>query len=120
MIDIVSNRPGVHHPEISIQRSTDDPMGKDEFYEGMTSDSARRRSNLEDMQVHSMTKAEALLRSGSAGQAAAIVTDVRERAFEDTDPSKAQDAGCRNSQQAAVTDELLVGGIDENQRSSNF
>jgi hypothetical protein len=36
-----------------------------------------------------MMKAEALLRTGSPGEAAQIVTRVRERAFADTDPSKA-------------------------------
>ncbi|MEW2921672.1 RagB/SusD family nutrient uptake outer membrane protein [Muricauda sp. ANG21] len=36
-----------------------------------------------------MIKAECLLRTGFADQAAEIVTDVRQRAFKDTDPSKA-------------------------------
>lgn len=40
-----------------------------------------------------MMKAEALLRTGSADQAASIVTQVRERAFADTDPSKAEVTG---------------------------
>ncbi|QDH80373.1 RagB/SusD family nutrient uptake outer membrane protein [Echinicola soli] len=40
-----------------------------------------------------MMKAEALLRTGRADEAATLVTQVRERAFRDTDPSKAQVTG---------------------------
>jgi hypothetical protein len=46
-----------------------------------------------------MMKAEALLRAGQADQAAALVTQVRERAFADTDPAK-----------ATVTGAELMGG----------
>ena len=46
-----------------------------------------------------MMKAEALLRTGDADAAAVIVTDVRRRAFADTDPSK-----------ATVTGAELMGG----------
>ncbi|WP_318342964.1 RagB/SusD family nutrient uptake outer membrane protein [Flagellimonas baculiformis] len=46
-----------------------------------------------------MIKAECLLRMGNADEAAAIVTEIRQRAFKDTDPSK-----------ATVTGEELMGG----------
>lgn len=64
------------------------PVGKYEIYDGITVDSDVDFPIYRYAEVL-MMKAEALLRTGSASQAAELVTQVRERAFADTDPSKA-------------------------------
>lgn len=73
------------------------PLGKYEIYEGMTSSSSVDFPIFRYADVL-MMKAEALLRTGSPNQAASIVTKVRERAFADTDPSKATVTGAELQQ----------------------
>jgi starch-binding outer membrane protein, SusD/RagB family len=64
------------------------PVRKYEIYSGMTGSSDVDYPILRYAEVL-MMRAEALLRTGSAPEAAALVTQVRQRAFADTDPSKA-------------------------------
>lgn len=64
------------------------PVWKYEIYEGMTDASGVDYPALRYAEVL-MMHAEALLRTGEPGAAAALVTRVRERAFAETDPSKA-------------------------------
>jgi len=64
------------------------PVWKYEIYEGMTGSSSVDYPIVRYAEVL-MTRAEALLRTGDAGGAATLVTQVRQRAFADTDPSKA-------------------------------
>ncbi len=64
------------------------PVWKYEIYEGMTGSSSVDYPIIRYAEVL-MTRAEALLRTGDAGGAASLVTQVRQRAFADTDPSKA-------------------------------
>lgn len=64
------------------------PVWKYEIYENMRWGSDVDYPILRYAEVL-MMKAEALLRTGDAGGAAVLVTQVRERAFADTDPSKA-------------------------------
>jgi hypothetical protein len=64
------------------------PVWKYEIYEGMTGSSNVDYPIVRYAEVL-MTRAEALLRTGDAGGAASLVTQVRQRAFADTDPSKA-------------------------------
>lgn len=90
VIDFVKNIPGINTNETEFYHGY--PVAKYEIYEGMmwTSDvdvPIYRYANV------LMMKAEALLRTGSADQAADLVTQVRERAFDDTNPSKAEVTG---------------------------
>ena len=68
------------------------PVWKYEIYAGMTSNSDVDYPILRYAEVL-MMKAEALLRSGDAGGAAALVTQVRQRAFRETNPAKAMVTG---------------------------
>lgn len=68
------------------------PVRKYEIYAGMTGSSDVDYPILRYAEVL-MTRAEALLRTGQPDQAAALVTQVRQRAFAETDPSKAVVAG---------------------------
>jgi hypothetical protein len=74
------------------------PVWKYEIYAGMTGSSDVDYPLLRYAEVL-MMKAEALLRTGNAGAAAAIVTQVRQRAFRETVPAK-----------ATVTAGQLMGG----------
>lgn len=67
-------------------------VNKYEIYEGMTGASDVDYPVFRYSLVL-MMKAEALLRNGAAGEAASLVTEVRERAFSETDPSKATVTG---------------------------
>ncbi len=64
------------------------PVWKCEIYEGMTGSSSVDYPIIRYAEVL-MMQAEAHLRTGQAGPAASLVTQVRERAFADTDPLKA-------------------------------
>ncbi|MFW6201356.1 MAG: RagB/SusD family nutrient uptake outer membrane protein [Gemmatimonadota bacterium] len=68
------------------------PVWKYEVYAGMTGASDVDYPILRYAEVL-MMKAEALLRMGDPGGAAGLVTQVRERAFAETDPSKAEVTG---------------------------
>jgi hypothetical protein len=70
------------------------PVWKYEIYAGMTGSSDVDYPILRYAEVL-MMKAEALLRSGSAGAAATLVTQVRERAFRKTNPAKAVVTGAQ-------------------------
>jgi hypothetical protein len=74
------------------------PVGKYEIYEGETGSSSVDYPIVRYAEVL-MMRAEALLRTGDGAGAAALVTQVRQRAFADTDPSK-----------ATVTGAELMGG----------
>lgn len=78
------------------------PVWKYEIYPGMTGSSDVDFPILRYAEVL-MMKAEALLRSGDAGGAAALVTQVRQRAFQNTNPAK-----------ATVTGAELMGGSGYN------
>lgn len=78
------------------------PAWKYEIYPGMTGSSDVDYPILRYAEVL-MMKAEALLRTGNAGGAAALVTEVRQRAFKDTNPAK-----------ATVTGAELMGGSSYN------
>jgi len=71
---------------------------KYEIYEGMTGSSSVDYPIVRYAEVL-MMRAEALLRTGQADQAAALVTQVRQRAFAETNPAK-----------ATVTGAQLMGG----------
>lgn len=88
LIDFVKNVPSIDETEFYHGY----PVGKYEVYPGMTGSSDVDYPIFRYADVL-MMKAEALLRTGSAGEAATLVTDVRERAFADTDPSKATVTG---------------------------
>jgi len=64
------------------------PVWKYEIYAGMTGSSDVDYPILRYAEVL-MMKAEALLRTGNAAGAAALVTQVRQRAFRETDPARA-------------------------------
>lgn len=68
------------------------PAWKYEIYPSMTGSSDVDYPILRYAEVL-MMKAEALLRTGDAGGAAALVTQVRQRAFRDTNPAKATVTG---------------------------
>ncbi|HEX7119583.1 MAG TPA: RagB/SusD family nutrient uptake outer membrane protein [Longimicrobiales bacterium] len=68
------------------------PVWKYEIYAGMTGSSDVDYPIIRFAEVL-MMKAEALLRTGDADGAALIVTEVRQRAFAETDPSKATVTG---------------------------
>lgn len=68
------------------------PSRKYEVYTGMTGSSDVDYPILRYAEVL-MMKAEAMLRTGDAGGAAALVTQVRQRAFRDTNPAKANVTG---------------------------
>jgi len=74
------------------------PVWKYEIYEGETGSSSVDYPIVRYAEVL-MMRAEALLRTGDGAGAAALVTQVRQRAFADTDPSK-----------ATVTGAELMGG----------
>lgn len=76
------------------------PVRKYEIYQGMTGASDVDYPIVRYADVM-MMQAEALLRTGNADAAAALVTRVRERAFAETDPSKAIVTGA----------ELLEGSV---------
>ena len=64
------------------------PVWKYEIYEGMTGNSNVDYPIFRYAEVL-MMRAEAMLRTGNAGGAATLVTQVRQRAFADSDPAKA-------------------------------
>lgn len=78
------------------------PIWKYEIYPGMTFSSDVDYPIVRYAEVL-MMKAEALLRTGDAGGAAALVTQVRQRAFSETNPAK-----------ASVTGAELMGGSSYN------
>ena len=84
VIDFVQNVPAID----STQFYHGYPVGKYEIYSGMTGNSDVDFPIFRYADVL-MMKAEALLRTGSAPEAAVLVTQVRERAFAETDPAKA-------------------------------
>lgn len=100
LIDIVKNIPAQNSDE--TEDANGYSLGKYEVYEGMTDQSDV------DVPIYRyarvlMMKAEALLRTGSPNEAANIVTQIRQRAFEDSDPSE-----------AVVTGSELQGGSTYN------
>jgi len=68
------------------------PVWKYEIYEGMTSASNVDYPIIRYAEIL-MMRAEALLRTGALAEAGALVTQVRQRAFADTDPAKATVTG---------------------------
>lgn len=88
VINFVKNVPSIEE----TQFNNGYPVGKYEIYAGMTANSNVDFPIFRYADVL-MMKAEALLRTGKENQAAEIVTQVRERAFADTDPSQAQVTG---------------------------
>lgn len=70
------------------------PFDKYELYEGMTGQSDVDFPFVRYAEIL-MMKAEALLRTGRADEAASLVTQVRERAFAGTDPGKATVTGAQ-------------------------
>jgi hypothetical protein len=95
----VQHVPGIaSQPGSIVQFEHGFPVWKYEIYAGMTGSSDVDYPILRYAEVL-MMKAEALLRTGNAGGAAALVTQVRERAFRETNPAK-----------AVVTGAELMGG----------
>lgn len=92
VIDFVKNIPGINSNETGFNNGY--TIDKYEIYSGMTS------SSDVDVPIYRyanvlMMKAEAQLRTGNASGAADLVTQVRERSFDDTDPSKAEVTGSK-------------------------
>lgn len=88
LMDIEKNIPAID----SSQNYHGYALGKYEIYPGITTNSDVDMPIFRYAEVLLM-KAEALLRTGSAGEAAELVTQVRERAFAETNPSEAQVTG---------------------------
>jgi hypothetical protein len=86
--DFVAYVPAIDHSDFNNGY----PVWKYEIYAGETGASDVDYPIIRYAEVL-MMKAEALLRTGKADEAAAIVTQVRQRAFADTDPSKATVTG---------------------------
>ena len=86
--DFVKYVPAITHTEFNNGY----PVWKYEIYSGETSASDVDYPIIRYADVL-MMRAEALLRSGNAGDAALLVTEVRQRAFANTDPSKATVTG---------------------------
>lgn len=95
LITYVKNIPGINTEETGFGNGY--PISKYEIYEGMTSNSDVDAVIYRYAHVL-MMKAEALLRTGNASQAADLVTQVRERSFDDTNPSKAEVTGAELQQ----------------------
>jgi hypothetical protein len=93
------------------------PVWKYEIYAGMTGSSSVDYPIVRYAEVL-MMQAEALLRTGQAGAAASLVTQVRERAFADTDPAKAVVTGAELMEGSAYlygwydTDGVIKTGPD--------
>jgi starch-binding outer membrane protein, SusD/RagB family len=84
-----------HVPSITSTRFEHGyPVWKYEIYSGMTGGSDVDYPIVRYAEVL-MMKAEALLRLGDANGGAQIVTEIRQRAFRDTDPSKATVTGAQ-------------------------
>lgn len=93
--NFVKNVPGIQSEDNEFDHGY--PVGKYEIYAGMTADSDVDYPIIRYADIL-MMKAEALLRDGRAGDAATIVTEVRQRAFADTDPAKATVTGAELQQ----------------------
>lgn len=90
LVAFTKNIPGINSEQTLY--SSGYPISKYDLYDGMTSNSDV------DIPIYRyahvlMMKAEALLRTGNANAAAELVTQVRERSFDDTAPSKAEVTG---------------------------
>lgn len=99
--EFVNHVPAINDADPDIPRIEFEhgyPIIKYEIYEGMLGSSEVDFPILRYAEVL-MMRAEAYLRTGEAGAAATLVSQVRERAFRDTDPSK-----------AVVTGADLLGG----------
>lgn len=91
VINFVKDMPGIDNsPPVEWKHGY--RVDKYEIYQNMTASSDVDFPIYRYAEVL-MMKAEALLRTGAADAAALIVTDIRQRAFADTDPSKAPVTG---------------------------
>jgi hypothetical protein len=90
--DFVKHVPEIDPPPSQAQFYYGYPVWKYEIYPGETGSSDVDYPIFRYAMVL-MMRAEAMLRTGDAGGAAALVTQVRQRAFADTDPSKATVTG---------------------------
>lgn len=86
--EFVQHVPEIDPPQAESRFDYGFPVWKYEIYAGMTGASDVDYPIIRYAEVL-MTRAEALLRTGNPGGAAALVSQVRERAFAETDPSKA-------------------------------
>jgi hypothetical protein len=90
--EFVQHVPEIDPPQAESRFDYGFPVWKYEIYPGMTASSDVDYPIVRYAEVL-MMRAEALLRTGDAGGAAALVSQVRQRAFAGTDPAKATVTG---------------------------